>query len=112
METLILICIVGVASALLEGIILAKFKPLATLLTKRPWLSLPVSFGLSWLLGLTFGAKGLIVLAAGVLSTVLMQPVYWLRSKMINWWRGREDQSSPISADKAAPNWTVVGAKA
>lgn len=102
-QTVLLICILGVASAALEGIMLAKFKPLGQLLLKRPWLSLPVSFGLSYILGLAFGAHGTIVLGAGILSTVLMQPVYSLRARINRWWQGRNNDrlstSKPTSTE-------------
>lgn len=102
-QTILLIVILGVASAALEGIMLAKFKPLSKLLLKYPLLSLPTSFVLSFILGLAFGAHGTIVLGAGILSTVLMQPVYWLSSKINQWWTGR-NQSSSVTAQSSKSN--------
>lgn len=73
LETIIILSMVSVFA---ELIILAKFKVIRNVLKKHPELTILFSIALSAVLGFLFGAHGLIVFAAAIISTVVIQPIY------------------------------------
>lgn len=76
---LFLIMVLAGAGAFVEMKAIATWPWFGDLVSKYRLLSLGFSFGLSILLAIPFGAGGLIVFAAGLVSTVMMQPYYALR---------------------------------
>lgn len=66
---------------------------LERLVTVNPLVSLLWSVVLSLVLGSIFGAAGVIVMAAGVLSTALLQPYYSMRRR---WRRIRESRDAGV----------------
>ena len=68
--------ILAVTSTLLELMIAAKIPAWRRLSAKCPLFNLLNSLFLSFLVGIAFGAAGLIAMGAGVISTVLSVPGY------------------------------------
>ena len=68
--------ILAVTSAILELMIAAKVPAWRRLSGSNALFNLVNSLVLSWLVGLAFGAAGLIAMGAGVISTVLTVPGY------------------------------------
>lgn len=68
--------ILAVTSTLLELMIAAKIPAWRRLSAKSPLFNLLNSLFLSFLVGIAFGAAGLIAMGAGVISTVLSVPGY------------------------------------
>jgi hypothetical protein len=68
--------ILAVTSTLLELMIAAKVPAWRRLSAKSPLFNLLNSLFLSFLVGIAFGAAGLIAMGAGVISTVLSVPGY------------------------------------
>lgn len=66
----------AVTSTIVEIVLLLKFKPLLNFLLKHKTLDLIFSFALSYVLGVMFGASGLIAMTAGIFSTLLSLMVY------------------------------------
>lgn len=66
----------AVTSTIMEIVLLLKFKPLLNFLLKHKTLDLIFSFALSYVLGVMFGASGLIAMTAGIFSTLLSLMVY------------------------------------
>lgn len=64
------------ASVIVELIIVAKIKWLRELMETQPIMSLVFSIGVSWLLGMIFGAAGLIVFFAAMASTITTWLIY------------------------------------
>jgi hypothetical protein len=60
----------------IELIIVYKVPAFAELLENNTLLAVAFSFGLSWMLGFMLGAAGLIVMFAGVGSTVITAIIY------------------------------------
>jgi len=78
---LITALILGICSAILELILIHKLPWLHKLCKKVPLVGLVFSFILSMFVGSVFGAVGIIVMIAGVISTVLTAPYYWIGGK-------------------------------
>lgn len=68
--------ILAITSTLLELMIAAKVPAWRRLSAKSPLFNLLNSLFLSFLVGIAFGAAGLIAMGAGVISTVLSVPGY------------------------------------
>lgn len=68
--------ILAVTSTALELMIAAKVPPWRRLSAKSPLFNLVNSLFLSFLVGIAFGANGLIAMGAGVISTILSVPGY------------------------------------
>lgn len=68
--------ILAITSTLLELMIAAKIPAWRRLSAKSPLFNLINSLFLSFLVGIAFGAAGLIAMGAGVISTVLSVPGY------------------------------------
>lgn len=68
--------ILAVTSTLLELMIAAKIPAWRRLSAKSPLFNLLNSLFLSFLVGIAFGANGLIAMGSGVISTVLSVPGY------------------------------------
>lgn len=68
--------ILAVTSTLLELMIAAKVPAWRRLSAKSPLFNLLNSLLISFIMGLAFGAAGLIAMGAGVISTVLSVPGY------------------------------------
>lgn len=68
--------ILAVTSTLLELMIAAKIPAWRRLSAKSPLFNLLNSLLISFIMGLAFGAAGLIAMGAGVISTVLSVPGY------------------------------------
>lgn len=66
----------AVASTLVELMFAARFKFWRLNAHKFKWVNMTISILLSFLLGMAFGAAGLIALGAAVMSTVLSVPGY------------------------------------
>jgi hypothetical protein len=73
--------ILGVASAMLELVLYMRVASLRALIKRWEVLGLFLSLLISALLGMVFGAAGLTVMIAGVVSTVFTQPVYFLYNR-------------------------------
>lgn len=72
--------LLGLISATLEIYLVRKSRAVNWLLRRAGWVPIVFSMTLSVVLGTVFGAAGVIVMFAGVLSTVIVQPYYWLTS--------------------------------
>lgn len=68
--------ILAITSALLELMIAAKVPAWRKLSAKSPLFNLINSLFISFIVGIAFGATGLIAMGAGVISTVLTVPGY------------------------------------
>lgn len=68
--------ILALCSAWLEFKILNKVPLFKKLNRKSQLVGLGMSIGLSWMVGILFGATGLVVLIAGLLSTAMTEPVH------------------------------------
>lgn len=68
--------LLAVISAWLEFKLLKTVPGLRWLNRKSAFIGLAISIGISWMLGFIFGAAGLVVLLAGILSTFLTEPVH------------------------------------
>jgi hypothetical protein len=68
--------ILAVTSTLLELMIAAKIPAWRRLSAKSPLFNLLNSLFISFIMGIAFGAAGLIAMGAGVISTVLSVPGY------------------------------------
>jgi len=68
--------ILAVTSCALELMIAAKVPPWRRLSAKSPLFNLINSLFISFIMGLAFGASGLVALGAGVISTILSVPGY------------------------------------
>lgn len=66
----------AIASTLVEAMFAAKIPIWRKNAHKFKWLNMVISILLSFILGLAFGAAGLIALGAAVISTVLSVPAY------------------------------------
>lgn len=73
-----IIVVLTIASCFFEYKIVTKVPVVGWLLRKYPVASLLFSLGLSMLLGMFFGAAGVMVFVAGICSTMIMVPVYAL----------------------------------
>lgn len=71
----------AVASSIVEGAFAAKVKIWRVNAHKFKWVNMVISIGLSYILGIAFGAEGLITMGAAMLSTVLSIPMY----AFLNW---------------------------
>jgi len=80
--------ILAVTSSVLELMIAAKVPAWRRLSAKNPLFNLLNSLFLSFLVGIAFGASGLIAMGAGVISTVISVPGY----KFLYW-----NYDSPIA---------------
>jgi len=78
--------ILALASSALEMAIMAKAPTVRKVATKWPLTGVAMSFSLSYLTGLAFGAAGLTVMVAGITSTVITAPYYMVAS----WWKKRK----------------------
>lgn len=78
----IMTIILTVISALFEIILVNKIPFLMHLAEQYPLVGLVISFSLSWFLGHVFAAGGLVVMLAGIGSTVLTAPIYWTKGKL------------------------------
>lgn len=76
---LFMIVVLAACCIWVEMRVVNSCSPLGYLLERTKVGSAVFSLGLSVLLGMFFGAAGLIVFAAGVLSTVAIQPWYAMR---------------------------------
>lgn len=74
----LLIIMLACAGTYVEMKAIASFPAFGRFVSKYRLASLAFSFGLSILLAIPFGAAGLMVFAAGLLSTVMIQPYYAL----------------------------------
>lgn len=68
--------ILAVTSCALELMIASKVPPWRRLSAKSPLFNLINSLFISFIMGLAFGASGLVALGAGVISTILSVPGY------------------------------------
>lgn len=78
---LALVIMMAIFSMGFELMIIKKFPFMLRLLEHPkhgPMISLGFSFALSLALGVVFGAGGLIIMMGGIMSTVMMQPIYAL----------------------------------
>ena len=73
---LTMMLILAITSTVLELMIAAKVPAWRKLSAKSPLFNLLNSLFLSFIMGITFGAGGLIAMGAGVISTVLSVPGY------------------------------------
>lgn len=69
-------CALIAASIAFEIYLVKRFKRLLAFLEKGGMRTLIFSLGLSYILGWIFGAAGMVVMIAGLVSTVIMQPIY------------------------------------
>lgn len=68
--------ILALASSALELTLAARIKPWRMLCAKYSSVNMIVSLLLSFVIGIAFGAQGLIAMGAGVISTMLSYPGY------------------------------------
>lgn len=94
---LLLIFILASAGCYVEYKAIKTFPSLARLLARYRLASLGFSLVLSVMLGAAFGAAGLIVFAAGLCSTVMIQPVYAMMNSGA--WSRLEQKMSAVRAD-------------
>lgn len=73
---LVLIAGLTVCAVAIEMMIVAKVPALRELLVDHPLLSLVFSLALSWVLGVVFGAAGMIVMFAALASTFCTWLIY------------------------------------
>lgn len=73
--------VLAVASSALEITLAARVKPWRTLCAKYSSANMIMSLVLSYVIGIAFGAQGLIAMGAGVISTILSYPGY----KFLHW---------------------------
>lgn len=66
----------AVCSSLLEITLAARIKPWRMFCAKYSSANMIVSLMLSYIIGIAFGAEGLIAMGAGVISTILSYPGY------------------------------------
>jgi hypothetical protein len=78
----------ALASTLVELMFASRFKVWRKNAHKFKWVNMTISIALSFLLGIAFGAAGLIALGAAMVSTVLSVPGY----AFLNW-----NQDTPIA---------------
>jgi len=71
----------ALASTLVELMFAARFKVWRKNAHKFKWVNMTISIALSFVLGMAFGAAGLIALGAAMVSTVLSVPGY----AFLNW---------------------------
>jgi hypothetical protein len=71
----------AVASSALEITLAARIKPWRMLCAKYSSANMIMSLLLSFVIGIAFGAQGLIAMGAGVISTILSYPGY----KFLHW---------------------------
>ena len=77
MSTLLaLVLLMAVISAIVEFRLIASVPGLKWLVTRFRYTGIVLSILLSWLLGAMFGAGGMIVFAASLLSTIFTDPYY------------------------------------
>lgn len=76
---LFLIMVLASAGCYVEIKLIATWPWFGNLVSRYRLASLAFSLGLSILIAIPFGATGLIVFAAGLVSTAMMQPYYALR---------------------------------
>ena len=74
--------LLGIASWILEMAAGAKLKPLRRLASSSVIGNIGVSIGFTWLLSMLFGASGVTVLTASILSTLLSLLTYRLIGAM------------------------------
>jgi hypothetical protein len=67
-----LVVVLAMASMYIEYKLIMGFPRIGHFIGSRPYISLGFSLGLSVLLGMFFGAAGLIVMVAGIASTAVM----------------------------------------
>lgn len=82
--------ILGVASAIVELILYLRCAPLRELIRRWELSGLILSIAISATLGAIFGAAGLVVMIAGIVSTVFTQPIYFLYNR----WPGRRAKTA------------------
>ena len=70
-----MICL-AISATIVEGMFAAKFKYWRVNAHKFKWLNMVISIGISFVLGVMFGAAGLIAMGAAMISTVLSIPMY------------------------------------
>lgn len=75
----VMIIVMAACGVWLEMRVVNSCSPLGNLLERTKVGSAVFSLGLSVLLGMLFGAAGLIVFVSGILSTVAIQPWYAMR---------------------------------
>ena len=94
--------ILGVASAMVELLLYFQVQPLRSLIEKYEICGLILSMLLSMLIGHAFGAVGVTVLIAGVVSTVMTQPIYFGINRIKKWQATRRiviiNEGDPIPA--------------
>lgn len=99
--------VLGLASAGMELIAYWRLPWMRQLLARWEFAGLVLSFGLSILLGNVFDAHGVTALLGGVLSTVLVQPVYWYQGagkEQVGKWKAQLQTRLTNSLNWAAGN--------
>lgn len=76
---LLTIIVLALAGCYIEARLVNSWPPLGRLLERHRDIALIFSLGLSMVLGMVFGAGGVLIFAGGIVSTVLIVPWYWLR---------------------------------
>ena len=95
------IILFAVATAALEFKLYKEFSLVRQGVRKVKGFGVVFSFLLSYLVGLAFGAHGTMVLMAGILSTVMTQPVYTFINWVANRREAREHKQRIINATPA-----------
>jgi uncharacterized membrane protein len=72
----------AVVSAMLELYITFHHPKIRDTFGKHLWLGVAASLVISLTLGALFGAVGLVALAAGIGSTVITVPIYWVAGQI------------------------------
>jgi hypothetical protein len=66
----------AISATIVEGMFASKFKYWRINAHKFKWLNMVISIGISFVLGVMFGAAGLIAMGAAMISTVMSIPMY------------------------------------
>jgi hypothetical protein len=101
--------ILAITSCALELMIAAKVPAWRRLAAKSPLFNLINSLFISYIMGIAFGATGLIAMGAGVISTIISVPGY----KILYWnYDTPKAQSLPEKSQYAyqSKKWKQVGA--
>lgn len=108
MGMLLSMCLIlTVASVLLEMFLIKKVRPLRWMNHKSALIGVIMSMALSWALGMIFGIAGLVAGTAGILSTVISEPIHAVKRARVRG-RGKIDAWVNEFMDTYRPLFKVV----